>query len=95
MVLTRKDKLKLIDFMWEIGFIINETPILELKTNKEKCERIKTLVNQGFRVQVFRKDKTVINIKGELVTSELEKEVLEAYDYLTKEAYNKKENVGE
>lgn len=81
--LTQKEKKKLIDYMWEVGFIVDSTPLMELKTDEDRFERIREYVKQGYRIMIMLNQPEVVNIKGESISSELYDELLEAYNWLT------------
>jgi len=82
--LTKEQRKELIKYMWDIGLLIQSKHFLELKTNKERCERIKSLINNGYRIQLFGKKFNIINLNGLYVSQELINELTEVYDYLIK-----------
>jgi len=81
--LTEKEKKKLIQYMWDTGFIVDSTPLMDLKTDEERFERIRKYVKQGYRIMIMFNQPEIINIKGESISSELYDELLEIYKWLT------------
>lgn len=81
--LTGEEKKKLIQYMWDVGFIFDSTPLMNLKTDEERFERIKEYVKQGYRIMIVLNQPEVVNVKGESISSELYDELLEAYKWLT------------
>ena len=82
--MIEKDRQALYDYAVKIGFIVQVKDFCELKTNDEKFQRIKTLMSHGYRIQLYGKEFDVINIKGNIVSDEIEKELKEAYIWLSK-----------
>lgn len=80
--LTEKEKKKLIDYMWEIGFIVDSAPLMELKTDEDRFERIREYVKQGYRIMIMLNQPEVVNIKGESISSKLYDELLEVYNWV-------------
>lgn len=44
--------------------------------------RIKTLMNEGYRILLFGEDFNFINIKGKIVSKELSDEMISVYKWL-------------
>jgi len=82
MSLNEKDRRALYDYSVKIGFIIQEKDFCELKTKEERLQRIKHLMNLGYRIQLWGKEFCVINIQGRTISPEIEKELKEAYAWL-------------
>lgn len=80
--LTDKQKQELIEHMWDIGFLVQEKHFFDLKTDKERFGRIKSLVNEGYRIQLFGDSFDVINIKGITISQEIVDELTDVYNYL-------------
>ena len=83
MDLSEKERKYLIQFMVGIGFIIQEKPFMQLKTSEERYNRIKSLMAEGYRIQLWGKDYDVVNIKGKTISHELYEELKEVYRWLT------------
>ena len=81
--LTKEQKKKLIQYMWDVGFIVDSTPLMNLKTDEERFEKIRKYVKQGYRIMIMFNQPEVVNIEGESISSELYDELLEAYKWLT------------
>jgi len=82
MELTKNERIKLFEYMWKSGFLIQAKSFIELKTEKERLERLRSLINNGYRIQLFGNKFDVINIKGVCISQELIDELTEAYNYL-------------
>ena len=80
--LTEKERKDLIKYMWDVGFIFQVKPFMELKTDEERHERIKSLVNDGYRIQLWGARFDIINIKGVCISEGIIKELTESYNYL-------------
>ena len=88
--LTEKERKDLIKYMWDVGFIFQVKPFMELKTDEERHERIKSLVNDGYRIQLWGKEYDVVNIRGIAISNELDKELKRIYNWLTSTTPKKK-----
>ena len=77
-----KEKKELIEEMWKSGFLIQSKSFLELKTEKERFERLRSLINDGYRIQLWGDEFDIINIKGICISQGLIDELTEAYNYL-------------
>ena len=73
---------ELIQYLWDIGFLIQSKSYFEIDNDVGKKERLKTLHNDGFRIQLWGEtiqDACVINIKGNIVPQEIEDELINVY----------------
>lgn len=68
--LTLKQRIRLINYCYKIGFIIDLTPYNQLNDNL-KIKRIKKLINDGYRITIVNNKPEYINIKGEVLNQEV------------------------
>ena len=83
--LTNEQKQELIKYMWDVGFLIQSKSFFELNTEEERIERIRFLINDGYRVQLWGDTFSIINIKGVCIPQELIDELTNIYNYLRKD----------
>ena len=69
--LTEEEKKKLIQYMWDVGFIVDSTPLMDLKTDEERFKAYgkhylqrnygkdftERFINEGFSVEVYNSTK--------------------------------------
>lgn len=84
--LTEKQRKELIKYMWKTGFLFQSKHFLELKTEEERLERIRSLISDGYRIQLWGKDFDIVNINGRCISQEIIKELTEVYKYLRGES---------
>ena len=80
--LTEKQRKELVKHLWDTGFLIQSKPFLKLKTEEERYERVKSLINDGYRIQLWGKKFDIINIQGRCISQGLIDELTEVYNYL-------------
>jgi len=73
--LTEKERKELYQYAIRIGFI--KTDI-----DEDKYQRINHLISEGYRIMVTENHIDVINIKGNIISKELEDELLELVTWL-------------
>jgi hypothetical protein len=80
--LNDEEKKRLIEYCIDIGFIIQEKSYFELNNEKEKTERIATLINKGYRLMKFGDKMDVINLNGRVIGKEIRDEIIKIYEDL-------------
>ena len=87
------DNVKFLNVCWKSGLLVQSKVFMKLKTDKERYQRLRTLVNEGYRIILYGgKNIDIINIKGLTISREIEKELREAFNYLKIEKFNPEES---